>query len=474
VTPLLADAWEHKLRNCALHDKFSDIVHSIRFGFKMGIWTTITTTYTPPNHASATSAPVAVLKYIHNQLALGHYSGPYSRNSQESLIGPFCTSLLSIIPKSNGLECIIQDLSAGDSKHPLVNSKISPNVFLTKWGLHKKVVPIVLQVPPRSLAAMMDMDTAFCRCLVRLDQQNHHVVMWDRVFYLDHCVAFGAASACGVFGRLAPFNNVFTYLGFQWLLSRRTIEIPAAKKAKYLTHLVPWAARGAAVSCRKAEIVLGTLVHCMLAMPDGCTQLIALMHMVSAFEGARNRFSRWTPSTAVLDNIAFWCAKLSVPFCDLVLHDPPPLSPVEFWVDASTSYGVGAVFAGHWAAWQFHTGWKANGRNIGWDKMIAIELGIWVATKLGFRNTHFLVRSDNTGVIGLVSLGKARNTKQNRSLQCTIALMCASNLCIMSKYVALVANIADTPSRSVPAVDCKPLLACIPILPCLFMYLLDK
>jgi hypothetical protein len=29
------------------------------------------------------------------------------------------------------------------------------------------------------------------------------VVMWDSAFYIDHCMAFGGASACGVFGRLA-------------------------------------------------------------------------------------------------------------------------------------------------------------------------------------------------------------------------------------------------------------------------------
>jgi hypothetical protein len=499
----------------------------------MGIWTTITTTYTPPNHASVTSALVAALKYIHKQLALGHYSGPYSCNSLELLIGPFYTSLLGVIPKSNGSERIIQDLSTGDSKHPLVNSDISPNVFLTKWGLHKKVVPIVPQVPPGSLAATMDMDAAFCQCPVCPDQHNYFVVMWDGVFYLNHCVAFGGASTGGVFGHLAntfvaicrvrgmslctkwvnnflfvahlplalsqlrysldnlialgtqlgwpwkplkmsPFNNVFTYLRFQWLLSWQTIDIPAAKKAKYLTCLAPWAAGGAPVSCCKAEIVLGTLVYCTLAVPNGCTQLVMLTHMVSAFKGAQNCFSCWTPSPAVLNNIAFWHTKLSAPFCGSVLCNLPPLSPVEFWVDALTSYGVGVVFAGHWAAWQFCAGWQADGHNIGWAKMIAIEVGVWVAVELGFCNTHFLVRSNNTGAIGLVSLGKAQNTEQNCSLQRIIAHMCASNLCIMSKYVALAANMADTPSCNVLAADHKPLLARIPIPPCFSMYLLDK
>jgi hypothetical protein len=196
--------------------------------------------------------------------------------------------------------------------------------------------------------------------------------------------------------------------------------------------------------------------------------------MVSGFGGARNRHSRWTPGPAVLIDVAYWQAELSAPFCGSALRDPPPLSPVEFWVDASTSYGVGVVFAGHWIAWQFRTGWKADGRDIGWAEMIAIELGIRVAIELGFRGTHFLVRSDNTGVIGSVGSGKARNAEQNRSLQRIVALMRANDLWLTSEYVASAANIADAPSRGVPATDREPLLARIPVPPCLAMYLLDK
>jgi hypothetical protein len=116
------------------------------------------------------------------------------------------------------------------------------------------------------------------------------------------------------------------------------------------------------------------------------------------------------------------------------------------------------MFAGHWATWQFCPGWKANRCNIGWAKLIAIELGIQVVVEFRFCNAHFLVHSDNMAVIGLVGLGKAWNTKQNRSLQHIIALMQANNLCITLEYVASAASIADTLSCSIPATDCKPLV----------------
>jgi hypothetical protein len=175
------------------------------------------------------------------------------------------------------------------------------------------------------------------------------------------------------------------------------------------------------------------------------------------------------PSPTVLNDIAYWRAKLSKQFCGLVLCNPPPPSLVEFWVNTLTSYGVGVVFASHWVAWQFCTGWKTNGCNIGWAKMITIELGIWVVIELGFHNTHFLVQLDNTGVIGSVQAGKARNTEQNCSLQHIVVLMQAHSLWITSEYVASVVNIADTPSQGVPATDRKP-----PVPPCLALYLCDK
>jgi hypothetical protein len=530
-TPLLADAWEHELRKCALLDGFGDVVNSIRFGFDMGIRSTIPATHTPPNHASAINAPAAVNTYIHEQLALGHYTGPFSRDTLESLIGFFRTSPLGVIPKSDGSDRIIQDLSAGDREHPSVNSRISSDEFPTEWGTLLIIIMMVLQAPKGSFAATMDVDAAFRRCPVRPDQQNHFVVMWDGAFYLDHCVAFGGASACGVFGRLAdafvaicrargmapctkwvddfvfithppaspdlpryclddlialgarlgwpwkpsktsPFDDIFTYLGFRWSLSRRTVEIPVSKKEKYLTRLAPWTA-GAQVSRRDAEIVLGTLVHCALAVPDGRTRLVALTRMVSAFDGARSRFSRWNPGAAVLDDIAYWRAELAKPFCGSALYDPPPPSSVEFWVDASTSFGVGVVFNGQWIAWKLRTGWEADGREIGWAEMIAIELGIRVAIELGFRDTHFVVRSDNTGVIGSVGAGKARNLEQNRSLQRIVALMRANNIWITSQYVASAANIADAPSRGIPAAARTPLSTHIPLPPCLALYIED-
>ena len=75
------------------------------------------------------------------------------------------------------------------------------------------------------------------------------------------------------------------------------------------------------------------------------------------------------------------------------------MSPVEFWVDASSSWGVGLVFDGTWDAWKFSPGWDSDGRYIGWAEIVAIELGLLFAVHCGYTDTHFLIKSDNQGVI---------------------------------------------------------------------------
>lgn len=64
VMPLIADAWDHYLRHLDLYETYQDIPSSIRHGFDMGVRTTLSTSYVPPNHASALAHPDAVLSHI--------------------------------------------------------------------------------------------------------------------------------------------------------------------------------------------------------------------------------------------------------------------------------------------------------------------------------------------------------------------------------------------------------------------------
>jgi hypothetical protein len=458
----------------------------------------------------------AVDRHISKELEAGQISGPFELHDLQQRIGNFRTSPLGAIPKGDDDIRVIHDLSFGEPEHPSVNDDINPDAFPSDWGSFSDEVIIVTDAAPGSQGATLDVDAAFRRCPVRPDQQQYFVIQWRGKFYVDHCVAFGGASACGVFGRVAdafaaicrrrgygpvkkwvddfafirspvpaqslgddpqftyslqdiidlgarlgwpwkhsktcPFDPVFHYLGFRWSLHEpRTVSIPDKKRLKYLARLAPWSSE-VTFTRKEAEQVHGTLVHCSLAVPDGRSHLVAISRFASSFERAP-RFSRRHPPASVIKDIEFWRDTLAKEFCGSTLQRPPPPVSTEFFVDASTSWGVGVVFDGAWEGWRFRPGWKTDGRDIGWAEMVAIELGLRTAIAAGAHDVHFVIKSDNMGVIGALGSGRSRNLQQNRVLQRIMTLMRAHGIWTTSEYVPSSSNVADRPSRGLPALD---------------------
>lgn len=141
------------------------------------------------------------------------------------------------------------------------------------------------------------MDSAYRRMPVRPADQAHIVVHWDSLFWIDHCVPFGAASSNGIFARCGdaiariykqhgigpvfkwvddflffrlpssptdtvfttseanimeiaaylgwpwkasktrPFTHTFVYLGFEWDIITRQVSIPTTKREKYRARI---------------------------------------------------------------------------------------------------------------------------------------------------------------------------------------------------------------------------------------------
>jgi hypothetical protein len=267
-----------------------------------------------------------------------------------------------------------------------------------------------------------------------------------------------------------PFASLFRYLGFEWSLSEKVVAIPPEKKAKYLQRLAVWTP-SAQISQKCASKTLGTLVHCTLAVPDGRSHLGELIRFSSGLDSARSRHVCWTPRPELLRDIEFWRGQLSSDFCGSSVREPPVASDIEFWVDASTSWGIGVVFKGTWQSWRLKEGWKEDGRDIGWAEMIAIELGLRLAVAMGYRNIHFIVKSDNMGVIGALDGGRSRNREQNSALQRIVAIMRQHGFWMTSLYVQSARNIADRPSRGLPAVFRRRSKAAVKIPGCLSRYM---
>ena len=260
----------------------------------------------------------------------------------------------------------------------------------------------VMNAPPNTQAAALDVDSAFRCCPIRPSQQPHFVIQWQGLCYIDHAAPFGAVSSGGVFGRIADatkailqhhgigpckkwvddfvfirkpvippsngsisyhyslediyaitdplgwpwkhskthdFNDEFKYLGFIWSFDRKTITIPPDKCSRYLTKLSRWNT-GQTFTQKDAESLLGTLVHCTLALPDGRSRLPALSRFASSFNylPQANPFTRRSPSKLVFDDIIWWREQLSRETCSSILHSPPPPLKTELWIDASTGW----------------------------------------------------------------------------------------------------------------------------------------
>jgi hypothetical protein len=408
---------------------------------------------------------------------------------------------------------IVQDLSfpRNNPSLPSVNDQINIEDFRCDWGTFNEVKNIVINAPEFSEAATLDVDSAFRCCPIAPSQRRNFIIHWDNAFFVDHNAPFGATSAGGVFGRIAdaktailaskrlgpsknwvddfvffrfptispssspifsydlsdiyslaarlgwpwklsktrPFHHQFKYLGFLWNLSTKTVQIPDDKKARYLIKLEPWVP-SRKFSKKDAESLLGTLVHCSLVIPDARSRLPSISRFASSFNYARSPFVHKTPSSGVLSDIQWWRDQLSSKFCGSSLSKPPPASSIEFWVDASSSWGIGIIFGNEWDFWRLRPHWDGNGRNIGWAEIVAIELGLLFAVHRGYSDIHFLIKSDNQGVIHAIEGGKSRSPEQNLVLQRITLLLSHHKLWISSSYVPSLSNLADLPSRGIP------------------------
>jgi hypothetical protein len=81
----------------------------------------------------------------------------------------------------------------------------------------------------------------------------------------------------------------------------------------------------------------------------------------------------------VLDNdLKWWQEVLSKPGFYHSLKPPGQLVDLGIWVNASTNWGTGIIWAKtQWSAWKLLSGWDANHwRNIGWAEGVAVELSL--------------------------------------------------------------------------------------------------
>ncbi|KAE8179247.1 hypothetical protein CF328_g9541, partial [Tilletia controversa] len=108
--PLNADGFECVLLELGLMDDYGDLLAGLRNGFDFGI-PPLRETRTPPNHLSATENEDVLGRIAASEIEKGRWAGPFTRTEVETVLGPFQSSPMGLIPKSNGDWRLVQDLS---------------------------------------------------------------------------------------------------------------------------------------------------------------------------------------------------------------------------------------------------------------------------------------------------------------------------------------------------------------------------
>ncbi|CUA70723.1 hypothetical protein RSOLAG22IIIB_09049 [Rhizoctonia solani] len=149
------------------------------------------------------------------------------------------------------------------------------------------------------------------------------------------------------------------------------------------------------------------------------------------------------------DDANWWIDTLSTEHIGSSIAAPPPMESLSIFTDASTSFGIGVIIDKEYLSSRLMSGWKSDGRDIGWAEAIAIEIALaWIIFK-GFRKTSITIHCDNQGVVYAWKAGRSRNPHQNDAITRITAMALEHNIHIQIQYVNTKDNPADLPSRNV-------------------------
>ena len=162
-----------------------------------------------------------------------------------------------------------------------------------------------------------------------------------------------------------------------------------------------------------------------------------------------NEFScRYAPKSLLTD-LKWWLQALNVSGFHRELPARGPCQDMGLFVDTSTSWGIGIVISGRWAAFKLQEDWKVAGRDICWLETVAVEILVYILEAMGLSNVTLLIHSDNQGTIGSLGKGRSRNFHINLSIRRTYIILASQFITPELVYIASEENPADPISRGV-------------------------
>ena len=243
------------------------------------------------------------------------------------------------------------------------------------------------------------------------------------------------------------FVSVTNFIGFPWDLPNKHVRLPEEKRLKFHNRVRIFldCFTGHPCSLLDVQKIHGSLCHVAFVYIQGRSHLPSLSNFVSSFMD--NEFARRYPPHSMMTDLKWWLHELSIPDHHRELLPRGPCQDMGLFVDASTSWGIGIIVAGRWAAFKLHEHWKVPGWDICWLETVAVEVLLYILEAMGVANTTLLIHSDNQGTIGSLGKGRSRNFHINLSIRRAYVVLASQLITPKMVYIDSENNPADPISR---------------------------
>lgn len=243
------------------------------------------------------------------------------------------------------------------------------------------------------------------------------------------------------------FLYITNFIGFRWDLPNKHISLPEEKRLKFRNRVRTFLDCFAGDPCSLLDIqkIHGSLCHVAFVYIQGRSHLPSLSNFIASFMG--NEFTRRYAPKSLITDLKWWFQALDIPGFYRELSPRGPRQDMGIFVDASTSWGIGIIIAGRWAAFRLHKDWKVEGRDICWLETVAVEILVYILEAMDISNTTLLIYSDNQGTIGSIGKGRSRNFHINLSIRRAYIVLASKFITPDLAYIASENNPADPISR---------------------------
>jgi hypothetical protein len=270
---------------------------------------------------------------------------------------------------------------------------------------------------------------------------------WTEEDFINLTGAFGVPWS---WDKLRRFAILQRYIGFDWDLEAKSVSLPTEKLSAILQLVKDWQVEGARFTQSESQSLHGKLVHVSSIFRLIRPFIRSVSWFSTNFQSPRAKLH---PRPAVVKDLSWIEMLLQLCPNTLPLAVPDPID-INWWGDASSSFGIGVVVGTHFAVWKWAEVVEVGPKkrfDIGWAEAVAVELGFRLALELGLVSekpgSHFLVRSDNSGVVAVVNKGRSRSLETNRILKHIYVLQAKAQVFLKTEYVETRRNISDALSR---------------------------